>query len=201
MAKPSYLQPQLIADFDGRYVWPDNVLDMKRLTVAGDAFSAAVQGRYDSNGVDMQCAWRGKLERLQSSVRPAALAAAGFAETAPALTATPANFKTPAAAPETSYLYFGDCEGRFTLTMPGDLAALNLAGQTTANNLKFVKQPATAHNRSHTRTIVGRTTGQSRSYGQLRSNHRCDRCFQIADCLRLVRDIAGSQSAVERSDR
>ncbi len=53
-----YLQPQLIADFDGRYAWPDNALEMKRLTVAGDAFSAAVQGRYDSNGVDMQCAWR-----------------------------------------------------------------------------------------------------------------------------------------------
>ncbi len=143
-----YLQPQLIVDFDGRYAWPSNSLDLKRMTVAGDAFSAALQGGYDAGGMDIQCAWRGKLERLQASMRPAASAGNGFANlSAPAINATPANFRTPSDAPESSYRYFGDCEGRFTLVMPGDLTTLSLNGQTTANQLKIVTaaaQPAAA---------------------------------------------------------
>lgn len=129
-----YLQPQLLVDFDGRYAWPEGSIEATKMSVVGDAVSAAIQGTMDASGMNFEVAWRAKLDRLQGAMRPNL-----------ALTSEPASSDTRPVAfrPEAAstaaagYEAIGDCEGRFTLMQKPESNVLLVDAKVTGNNVKL----------------------------------------------------------------
>ena len=63
-----FQQPLVKIQFDGNYDWPANDMQARSLTVVGDAFSLAAQGKIGSDATDMRIKYRAKLDRIQGSV-------------------------------------------------------------------------------------------------------------------------------------
>lgn len=131
-----FAQAQLVVDFDGRYAWPEGTLDTNKMTVVGDALSAAVQGTMNSDGMNVEVAWRAKADRLQDAMRTN-IAASSVSNT------LPVNFRAaPAASPE-SYRFAGDCDGRLTLRQEKSSSVLAMDSHITANNFKVISLTGT----------------------------------------------------------
>jgi len=129
-----YLQPQLLVDFDGRYAWPEGSIDAKKMSVVGEALSAAIQGTMNASGMNFEVAWRAKLDRLQGAMRPSL---ALTSEPAAADT-RPVAFRPEAASTVAAgYEAIGDCEGRFTLTQKPESTILLVDAKSTGNNVKL----------------------------------------------------------------
>lgn len=59
-------QELLKLNFAGQAMWPRQEVTIDTLTITGDAFSAAVKGKWVNNMTDLEIAWQADLERLQS---------------------------------------------------------------------------------------------------------------------------------------
>ncbi len=143
-----FVQPQLLVDFDGRYAWPEGTLEAKKMTLVGDALSAAIQGNMNAAGMDFEVAWRAKIDRLLGAMRPG-IASVSTPDTTPvAYRNTPA---TPAVAP---YQYVGDFDGRLTAKQAADSSELVIDAHTTGNNVKVINPVATTPGSNPTTTPV-----------------------------------------------
>lgn len=146
-AEQLFVQPQLIVDFDGKYAWPAGTLDANKLTIVGDALSAAIQGNMTPSAMSFEMAWRAKIDRLQGSVRPSLARAPGTTLNASlgSLPDTrPVAFRTAPQPTPSSYQMLGDCEGRLKLTQKEGSSVLSLDSHTTANGLTLLDGSAPA---------------------------------------------------------
>jgi len=139
-----YAQPQLLIDFDGRYEWPKGNLAANKLSVVGDALSAAVQGKMDASGINFEVAWRAKLDRLQGAMRPNVLLSNGTNSQINGLPgdAKPVAFRAASPAATPSYQAVGDCEGRFTISQQENSSLLLLDAQTIGNTVQIFSPPS-----------------------------------------------------------
>ena len=129
-----YVQPQLLVDFDGRYAWPESDIKANKISIVGDALSAAIQGTMNASGIDFEIAWRAKLDRLQGSMRPSLATTSGLTS----VDTRPVTFRTETAGTvSTGYQAIGDCEGRLTLKQTADSTMLLIDSKTTGNNIKL----------------------------------------------------------------
>ncbi len=139
-----YAQPQLAVDFDGRYAWPDGILDARKLTIVGDAISAAGQGTMTPTTMDLEFAWRAKLERLQGAVRPSVarvpsgIQAAVLTDASPVAPTRPVALRPDSVADASAYQVQGDCEGRIKVMLTADSPMLFVELKSTGNNVAVV---------------------------------------------------------------
>lgn len=135
-----YVQPQLVVDFDGRYAWPDGELDAKKLTIVGDALSAAVQGSITPMKMNMEVAWRAKLDRLHTAVRPSLAKIPGNIQGSGASVGNtqPVAFRGAAPPPSSSYAFAGDCDGRIKISQSPESSIMRIESSTSASDLTII---------------------------------------------------------------
>lgn len=141
-----YVQPQVVVDFDGRYAWPNGELEAKKLTIVGDAISAAVQGSMTPTTMNMEVAWRAKLDRLHSAVRPSLAKISGgiqgsgnpLGSGASVGNSQPVAFRAAAPATSSSYTYSGDCDGRIKVSQSPDSSIMRIESSTNAIDLTII---------------------------------------------------------------
>lgn len=125
-------QPEVKVHFDGQYRWPASDWSIRSLTVAGDAVSAAVQGEATAGQVDLEVAWRAKLERVQGSVR-------SRLANQPDSPVQQVGYQPGQSVRADDWLVMGDCEGRVILT--GDAQAIELETHASGKDLAVVQPP------------------------------------------------------------
>ena len=158
-----FTQPALNLNFEGALDLPSGDLVAKSLTLAGDAVSLAMQGEATANNINIEVAWRAKLERLQGSVRKRTRWPNGNALARPAgylIGGSPNALQTPMAGVATSdWLITGDCEG--SLIAKTQKGVLEIQSDSSGKNIAIV-QPPDASAQSYT---VG-PMPQRRGFGQ-----------------------------------
>ncbi len=125
-------QSNMKIHFDGRYAWPSSEFHSRSLTVAGDAVSLAVKGKATADTVDLQIAWKAKLDRIQGSVQKRS---DPWRTNQSSLASSP-----PAAAVSDDWLVMGDCEGKATITSHDHI--LDIESDTSATNIAIVQPPS-----------------------------------------------------------
>ncbi len=123
-----FQQPNLKAHFDGRYAWPSGDFESRSLTVAGAAVSLAVKGRATAETVDLELAWKAKLDRIQGSVK-----------TRTGTSFRQASFRPQAATASEEWLLMGDCDGKVTIKSHDHI--LDIQSDTTGKNFAIVQPP------------------------------------------------------------
>ncbi len=141
-----FAQPEVTLHFEGDVAYPAGDAIIRQLTVAGDAVSGAAQGRVSRESVDLEVAWRAKLERLQSSLGTRVAARPALASR-PAPTSRPApsirtvSYRPEGSAADDRWWLLGDCDGNVRLR--GDADSLEVETHAVAQNLRLL-QPASA---------------------------------------------------------
>ncbi len=125
-------QPNLKVHFDGKYAWPSGDFHSHSLTAAGEAVSLAVKGRLTADTVDLQIAWKAKLERIQGSVRKRA-------DRWTTAKLRPASYRADHAASD-DWLLMGDCGGQLTVSSHDHI--LDIESDTTGTNISLVQPPS-----------------------------------------------------------
>ena len=127
-------QPEITLHYEGEVGLPAREFLLRKLTISGDALSAAVQGRVSPENVDLEIAWRAKLQRLQSSLQPRITSQPG----APIRRV---SYRPQGPAADDRWWLLGDCDGNVRLR--GDSDRLTIETHAVAQQLKLL-QPAQA---------------------------------------------------------
>ncbi|WP_145172684.1 hypothetical protein [Rubripirellula lacrimiformis] len=143
-------QPEVDIHFTGELLLPAAELRADKLTLAGDALSAAAQGTANSEAIDMEIKWRAKLERLQGSVQSRVVTTAPngirplhgpvpLTSTSPN-SVQPVGYQTGATVQTDSWLLMGDCEGEFHFVKTDQW--LDVISEMTGTNLAVISPPS-----------------------------------------------------------
>ncbi|MGB7348133.1 MAG: hypothetical protein WBD20_28170 [Pirellulaceae bacterium] len=171
-----FSQKNVDVNFDGEYAWPSGDFVSRSLTIGGDAVSLAMKGQATADNVDVEVAWRAKLDRIQGSVRKRV---ANWRREDTSKQASNDNqsvfrhvgFQTTTArdvAQSDDWLVTGDCEGSFSVKSNGDI--LNIQSNSSGKNVSII-QPPDASAQSYTVGPMPRGDGRSSSYGSAGSLH------------------------------
>ncbi|NND96363.1 MAG: hypothetical protein HKN47_03420 [Pirellulaceae bacterium] len=159
-----FSQPKVKVHFDGDYQWPSGDFESRSLTVAGDAVSMALKGQASADNIDLEVAWKAKLERIQGSVRKRA-------QQWPANRTQTVSFRSnPTRGGDQSeeWLVRGDCEGNFTVRSKQDV--LEIQSKSSGSNIAIV-QPPDASAQSYTVGPMPRSSnrfnGQNPTFGSM----------------------------------
>ncbi len=128
-----YVQPKLDVVFAGRYAWPAGELEARSLTIVGDAISAAVQGTMVADTMNLEVAYRTKLDRLYGAMRPS------VAGNRPLTTTSPVGFRNETAAAPSPYQFLGDCDGNLKLVRESQSPWLSITSHITGNQITVVQ--------------------------------------------------------------
>ncbi len=120
----SFGQPEITLHFEGEAGFPGRDAVVRKLTIAGDALSAAAQGQVSPEHVDLELAWRCKLQRLQSSLRPRVSAQTDS-------TIRRVSYRPDGPAVDDQWWLLGDCDGNVQVRGDGELLRIetHAAGQ------------------------------------------------------------------------
>lgn len=129
-----FAQPEITLHFEGDAGYPTRDVVIRKLTVAGDAVSGAAQGRVSRESVDLEVAWRAKLERLQSSLGKRVA-------DRPAASIRRVSYRPEGPADDDRWWLLGDCDGNVRLR--GDADLLEIETHAVAQKLRLL-QPASA---------------------------------------------------------
>lgn len=189
-----FSQPQLKILFNGDASWPAGSLRADSLTIASDAFSAAVRGVANSENVDLQVHWRANLERVQGSVRKQIA-------TGP----TPiqqVGYRPGQAVQATEWLLMGDCEGDLGIVTRGNVVELNTL--VTAKQFAVVQPAAAGASFQTVGPMPSRRGGANGSAGRVvwsEPNLRVDGLLQVDRTTGQVRSesvkVAGDWFATD----
>ncbi|QDT09185.1 hypothetical protein [Planctomycetes bacterium K23_9] len=171
-----FSQKDVKVDFSGELNWPSGDFYSRSLTVAGDAVSLAMKGQATTKNVDLEVAWRAKLDRIQGSVRKRV---ANWRREKPVVAKSrskdnesvfrhvgyQANTAREVAQSD-DWLVTGDCEGNFSVKSNGDV--LSIDSNSTGKNVSVI-QPPDASAQSYTVGPMPRQSNQGRSPGRLHS--------------------------------
>ena len=159
-----FKQPTLDIDFKGEFEYPSLNLNSRSLSVKGDAMTLALQGQANGENVDLEVAWRAKLERIQGSVRNRIVRDQS------------SRFQTAGYSPSTSiapvqtddWLVTGDCEGHFTVKSIGDI--LEIQSNSKGANVAVVQPPgASAQSYTVGPSPLPRRSQRNHSFGASQS--------------------------------
>ncbi len=138
-----FKQPSLTVDFDGDLAWPSGDLNSRSLTVVGEAVSVAMQGQANANNIDIEVAWRAKLERIQGSVdKRVAWDTNRWNAGIPAQTVGYRTGQAAGSDDSAEWLVRGDCEGNFTIK--SNQMVLEIQSDSTGKNIAIVQPPGAA---------------------------------------------------------
>jgi hypothetical protein len=165
-----FSQKDVRINFDGEYAWPSGDFVSRSLTVAGDAVSLAMKGQATAENVDLEVAWRAKLDRIQGSVRKrvANWRRDNRVESTARNSQNKSVFRhvgyqTNSArdvAQSDDWLVTGDCEGSFRVKSVGDI--LKIDSNSTGKNVAII-QPPDASAQSYTVGPMPRGSARNRS--------------------------------------
>ncbi|TWU59831.1 hypothetical protein Poly51_01040 [Rubripirellula tenax] len=136
-----FSQPSIELDFAGELLLPDGRIVADKLTLAGEAISAAVKGTASGESVDMQIKWRAMLDRLQGSVQTR-VTSNDRGGIAPVQSVGFASGPSSSSVASTSYSYRGDCSGEVDLKTTDGW--INILASMTGSNLAML-EPAAAN--------------------------------------------------------
>ncbi len=128
-----FRQPSVKLLFDGDYQWPSADFKAQSLTIAGDAFSAVVQGVASPETIDLKIKWRAKLERLQQSSRTLLAARTESA-------VRQVGYQSGQTGDSAEWLVRGECHGEWDITNEGDV--LHFDSLATAKNIALLQPPS-----------------------------------------------------------
>ena len=131
-----FSQRSFEAEFNGRYTWPSGDFQSQSLTLSGDAVSLAVKGKATADTVDLQVAWKAKLDRLQGSVQK---------RTEPRRDQPRSSSSPSAATTSEEWLVMGDCEGNATIKTHDHI--LDIDSDCTCKNIALVQPPSARRRR------------------------------------------------------
>ena len=131
-----FAQPNIKVHFDGSLAWPSGDLDAKSMTLVGDAVSAGIRGRANADSVELEIAWRAKLERIQGSVRTRI---AGRSANSAQQTTQQVSFRSGNNLESDDWLVRGDFDGKLLINRRGEV--IELESHTTGTDVAVVQPP------------------------------------------------------------
>lgn len=162
-------QDDVDVDFAGEWMWPRNEARIEKLSLAGNAFSLAIQGTASGQRIDLQADWRARLDRIQGSLEmplagrsgagPRAVGNAGVRQV---------GFQRQRAASD-DWTLSGDCLG--TLSIKSRETTLDLELDSSGTNIAIIQPPQAS--------AAYQTVGPIRPPNGIPSQPRIDRAARI----------------------
>ncbi len=167
-----FSQKDVQVNFQGEFDWPSGSLDSQSLTLAGEAVSLAMKGNVNANDIDLEIAWRAKLDRIQGSVRkrvanwrrqerPASKTTEKEKDSVFRHVGFQSNANARSVAQSDDWLVTGDCEGNFRIKLVGD--ELDIVSSAVGRNVAVI-QPPDASAQSYTVGPMPQRSGAGSSY-------------------------------------